>query len=149
MHHYIMNFAVYTLAMLGLIFVAFIIAKKVMTVETGIKKEKFLSIEDRLILEPRKNIYVVKAGNERFLMATDTEGSHYLTKLDYSNTLHVREEAPKEIPSTLQSGANIISFLGNQNPPLARNTPMDQPGMLRKILKRLNSTDFPNNRRIN
>lgn len=145
MHHYIINFAVYTLAMLGIIFVAFIAGKKLLMVDIKATKEKFLSIEDRLNLEPRKNIYVIRAGKERFLVATDTEGSHYLTKLDYSS--EPKEDCHQKIQSNTQID-NILSILGTSNQIIAKNNPVDQPRILRKILKRLDSKEFPNSGRI-
>lgn len=83
---YLINFTVYTSAMIGILFIGFIIAKKSLSINDGqSRKNKFLTVESSLSLEPRKNLYVVKAGSERFLISTDAEGSHFLTRLETNN----------------------------------------------------------------
>lgn len=80
------SFIFYALAMVGIIAVGLLVAKSSLNVGYfNNRKNQFLSIESFLALEPRKNIYVLKAGSERFLVCTDTNGSHLLTKLDKDN----------------------------------------------------------------
>ncbi len=86
MTEYIVNFSVYTMAIIGMIFVAFIMVQK--TLNGGSlsnKKNNFLSLESLLPLEPRKNLYVINAGNEKFLISTDMNGCKLLTKLETKN----------------------------------------------------------------
>lgn len=82
---YLANFAVYTLAMIGLIFFALFVYKKV--TDGASTKSNFLQIEDRINLAPRKTLCVVKAGKERFLIASDADRTSLISKLD---------EKPKE-----------------------------------------------------
>lgn len=83
MTDYVVNVGVYTLAMLGIFFIAIIISKKFLNMNITQKGEKnFLSLESRLFLEPRKSLYVIKAGRERFLIATNAEGSQLIAKLE-------------------------------------------------------------------
>lgn len=131
MHHYIMNFIVYTLAMLGVIFIAFVTAKKALSIDPKKDKDKFLTIESSLNLEPRKNLYIVKAGCERFLLSTDPEGSHYMTKLAEENI------PPKNTYSEKHSD-NILSIACQNNTPSGIS-------IMRKILDRLHSGDIPDN----
>lgn len=81
MGHYLINFAAYTLAMVGLIFLCLLVYKKsVMDGQKGTSAE-FLAVENRLSLSPRKSLYVVKAGNEKFLIAADVDKTTFLAKL--------------------------------------------------------------------
>lgn len=48
------------------------------------KNKNELDIENALNLSPRKTIYIVKAGNEKFLIASDAERTTFLAKLDAS-----------------------------------------------------------------
>ena len=79
------GFLVYMLAMLGVIFIAFLVVKKSFTFKSGKQKKSFLQVESSLSLEPRKNLYIVKAGNERFLISTGFEGCQFMTKIDDGN----------------------------------------------------------------
>ena len=90
MFGYLAGFCVYTFAMIGIILVGFIVAKKCMYGHgSANRKDKFLEIENSLVIEPKKTIYVLKAGNEKFLIASDMERTSFLTKLDSSNvTFH-------------------------------------------------------------
>ncbi len=81
MSGYITGFSVYTLAMIGVIFVALIVVKKCLTLTPGNKKNSFLKVENCLNIEPRKNLYVIKAGRERFLIASSGENCSFMTKL--------------------------------------------------------------------
>jgi len=82
---YLTGFLVYMLAMLGIIFIALVVVKKSMTFSSVKQKNSFLKIESRLNIEPRKNLYVIKAGNERFLVSTGIEGCQFMTKLGEKN----------------------------------------------------------------
>ena len=70
MGSYIANFTVYTMAMLGLIFFALFVYKKFMAGGLGGSSSKFLSIEETMNINPRKSLLVVRAGNEKFLVAS-------------------------------------------------------------------------------
>jgi flagellar biogenesis protein FliO len=82
---YLTGFMVYTLAMLGVIFIAFIVIKKTFVLSTPNPQKNFMKVESCLSLEPRKNLYVVKAGNERFLIAGGADGCRFMTKLSVDN----------------------------------------------------------------
>lgn len=74
-------FLVYTTAMIGLIFLALFAYKKFSV--TGQKtKSDFLAVEDVISLNMRKQLYVVRAGKERFLIASDAERTTFLAKLE-------------------------------------------------------------------
>ena len=79
---FIANFTVYTMAMTGLIFFAFFVYKKFFCGSAYGNKSGFLGVEDCINLAPRKNLYVVRAGNERFLVASDVDRTSLISKLD-------------------------------------------------------------------
>lgn len=79
MSTYLLNFIVYTTAMIGVIFVAVFVYKKFSY--NSVSKSQFLNVEDCISLAPRKNLYVVRAGKERFLVASDAERTTLISKL--------------------------------------------------------------------
>lgn len=89
MSGYLLNFIVYTAAMIGVIFLAVFAYKKFSY--TGVSKSKFLNIEDCISLAPRKNLYVIRAGKERFLVASDAERTSLISKLDENTILPEKE----------------------------------------------------------
>ena len=75
------NFIVYFMAMIGIIVLALYVYKKFSVSAFTIKKNNSLHIEDTLSLSPRKTLYVIKNGNERFLIAADLERTTLISKL--------------------------------------------------------------------
>ena len=104
MSSYLIGFTVYTLAMVGMIFLAFVVAKKTMFASPTNKKDKAtFVIEETLNLGPRKTLHIVKVKDERFLISADAERTSFLTKLvdkelkafnlaDYENDIDAQEE---------------------------------------------------------
>ena len=66
---YLVNFTVYTMAMLGLISFAVFVFKKFTDGTMRSNKSKFLDVEETMSLSPRKTLHVIRAGNEKFLIA--------------------------------------------------------------------------------
>lgn len=93
---YITGFSVYTLAMLGVIFVALVVVKKCLTITPGKNKNNYLKVENCLNLEPRKNLYVVKAGREKFLIASSGDNCNFMTKLE-ENSFFKAEDCKTEL----------------------------------------------------
>lgn len=99
MSGYFMNFIVYTSAMIGIIFLAILVYKKCSY--NGVSKSKFLNIEDSINLAPRKNLYVVRAGQERFLIASDAERTSLISKLDEKVNMKTSRHSVDELSSVL------------------------------------------------
>jgi len=91
------GFLVYLLAMLGVIFIAIVVVKKSLNFKSMKQKNTFLKVECSLSLEPRKNLHVIKAGNERFLVATGVEGCQFMTKIEGKNIPLKTETSVEEI----------------------------------------------------
>ena len=82
MGHYIIHFAVYTMAMIGLIFFALFVYKKFALSSISLNRKGILNVEDALGLSTRKTLYIIKAGKERFLIAADLERTTLISKLE-------------------------------------------------------------------
>ena len=96
MGNYILSFTVYTLAMSGLIFFALFVYKKVMQGSIGTKNSKILSVEETMSISPRKTLMIVKAGAERFLIASDIDKTTLISKLDNTETIE-KQISPERI----------------------------------------------------
>lgn len=106
---YIANFTVYTMAMVGLIFFALFVYKKVVSGSTFSKKSEFLGVEEHINLAPRKSLYVVRAGNERFLIASDVDNTSLISKLDDNLTCRRTDKSNEDLPI-------IVDFPQKQQP---------------------------------
>ncbi|OGI01878.1 MAG: hypothetical protein A2Y25_07955 [Candidatus Melainabacteria bacterium GWF2_37_15] len=82
MSSYITAFSVYTLALIGIIFVGLIVVKKTLMLNPEKNKNNFLKVETSLTIEPRKTLHVIKAGKEKFLISSSGEGCYFMTKLE-------------------------------------------------------------------
>lgn len=87
MGHYILSFTVYTLAMSGLIFFALFVYKKVMSGSISTKNSKILSVEETMSISPRKTLMIVRAGEERFLIASDIDKTTLISKLQNNESI--------------------------------------------------------------
>lgn len=81
MGHYLINFSVYTMAMIGLILFALFIFKCCMG-NSFSKKTSMLNVIDSMKLSPRKTLYVIKVENEKYLIAADVDSTSLIAKLD-------------------------------------------------------------------
>ncbi len=93
MNGYILNFIVYLMAMLGFITLAVFVYKKSLNFNTEQTDKNFLKVENSLRLNASKTIYVIKAGNEKFLIAADAANTTMLSKLNSNNSYeNINEE---------------------------------------------------------
>lgn len=94
---YLVNFSVYTMAMIGLIFFALMIYKKFSGMGILDKKSEFLKVEETLNIAPRKNLYVIRAGNEKFLIAGDSDKTTLISKLGIENGIYQTSTGTNEV----------------------------------------------------
>ncbi len=114
---YLINFMVYTMAMVGVIMIALFVFK---TFSFGgfAKKSSNLSIKDSMKLSPRKTLYVIEASGEKFLIAADMDRTALISKLDNkidSQELVQREDKSIDLKSfdgieSLDEFASIVDF---------------------------------------
>ena len=107
MNSYIINFAVYSFAMVGFFLAILFIYKKSVTPSGQLNKKDFLKVENTLKLSPVKTVYVIKAGNEKFLIAGDTANTTMLAKLENNET----EEEMQEIKEETSAELNPLKIL--------------------------------------
>lgn len=114
---YLFNFTVYTLAMIGVIFAALFVFKTFSN-KCFSKKSAMLNVEDSMSLSPRKTLYVVNAGSERFLIAADVDRTTLISKLDGKVNTElkvVREDNSSQLSSfdgieSISEFASILDF---------------------------------------
>ncbi len=115
MTSYLINFSIYTTAMIGVIFLALFTFKKFSNVCFS-KKSSMLSIEDSMKLSSRKTLYVVKADNEKFLIASDIDKTALIAKLDTkTDTKTSREDKSTRLKSfdgveSINEFSSVIDF---------------------------------------
>lgn len=112
---YLINFSVYTIAMVGLIFIA-LYTFKTFSVKGFGKKSALIKIEDATNLNARKTLYIVNAQNERFLIASDVDRTTLIAKLnDKNEQTKQREDKSSYLKSfdgidSLDEFASVIDF---------------------------------------
>lgn len=90
---YLTNFIVYMLAMVGVLVVAMLVFKHTAGGCAKSSSGKCLKVLDTLSIGPRKTLYIVSAGNEKFLIAGDTERTSLISKLNPKETCEERISA--------------------------------------------------------
>lgn len=113
---YLLNFIVYTVAMIGIISLAVVVYKKFSL--SGTSKSQFLNVEDCINLAPRKQLYVVRAGKERFLIASDVNSTSLISKLD-DNYSQIRNIAQKE--RSIDDLPSIVNIENRTNKKVFKN----------------------------
>lgn len=103
MSGYLVNFIVYTAAMVGIIFLAVFVYKKFSYCSTS--RSKFLNVEECISLGPRKELFVVRAGQERFLVASDVGRTSLISKLDDNSPVQ-KNEVVSSSSSVLKTNTN-------------------------------------------
>ena len=98
---YLTNFIVYTLAMVGVIVVALLVFKS--TTITGSKNaSKYLKVHDTLSLGARKTLYIVSAGEEKFLIAGDVDRTTLISKLGETKNIEFKQQAAETFKETFE-----------------------------------------------
>ncbi len=112
---YLTNFIVYTLAMVGVIVIALLVFKG--TTGGGIKGgSKYLKVLDTLSIGPRKTLYIVSAGKEKFLIAGDVDKTSLISKLNCN-----------ENPENEQNSAIAIDEIANYSTKSFKETMVEIP----------------------
>lgn len=107
---YLTNFIVYTLAMVGVIMLAVLIFKS--TSCHGIKGgAKNLKVLDTLSLGPRKTLYIVSAGEEKFLIAGDVDRTTLISKLGINKKNEVEVPQQENFKETMQNLSLKTSYM--------------------------------------
>lgn len=103
---YLTNFIVYTMAMVGVMVLALLVFKNA---TSGGNKGggKFLKVIDSMSLGARKTLYIVSAGEEKFLIAGDVDKTTLISKL---NTSSIAEDRIPAVASMREEDFSTRSF---------------------------------------
>lgn len=156
MLNYVSSFIFYTLAMIGIMLIAFVVYKKTFQ-PNGVEHKGIIKVIDSLAIGNKKHLLIVKIKNENFLIASGLEHTTFLAKLDSNlqpKTTQNEIIEAKEIEETNESLLNQI-----MTPPKAPineiqkhfqelyekkettnyNTQAHRKEMINKLLKEINS----------
>ena len=155
---YLVNFSVYTFAMVGFLFLAVDIYKK-SSVTIGNKgNTEGMAIEESLSLSPRKRLHVVRVNGEKFLIAADVDRTEFLAKLDNNEKTALPENViklnkPQKLVSEVENkpalkkvnntviGTSAIKteFIKSKESKLShiKNINMNKPSFMREVLRKL------------
>lgn len=111
---YLTNFIVYTLAMVGVIMLAVFVFKTTTSVSTK-GGSKFLRVHDTLSLGPRKTLYIVSAGEEKFLIAGDIDRTSLISKLENKQNIELKEQKIENFQDTMQNLTTKKSYIDKGN----------------------------------
>ena len=103
---YITAFIFYTMAMIGILIVGYIVYKK--TILTSKKDAKgMIKIIDSLPIGPKKTLLLVKIKNERFLIASGAEHTTFLAKLDEDEN-KINSKLSKQAMQNINKNSDFI-----------------------------------------
>ena len=104
---YIAAFIFYTMAMIGILIVGYIVYKK--TILTSKKDTKgMIKVIDSLPIGPKKTLLVVKIKNEKFLIASGAEHTTFLSKLDEDDS-KTNLKMPKQTMQNVNKNSDFTS----------------------------------------
>ena len=108
---YLTNFIVYTFAMVGVLVLALFVFKT--TASGNVKNgSKYLKVHDTLSLGPRKTLYIVSAGEEKFLIAGDVDKTSLISKLGESKFSDTKQVTSTEtFKNTLENLPTKTSYM--------------------------------------
>lgn len=145
---YIAAFIFYTMAMVGILLIGFVIYKKTFT-QNNSEHKGTMKVLDSISIAPKKMLLVVKVKNEKFLIATDADRTTFLAKLEdeteakapeikkesseISKEIQYKETQQARLDKIQQQFRDLYSNDEQENKP-------DRKEMIRKLLKDLNDT---------
>ena len=122
MAHYLIKFIFYTSGVIGLLLIAFIVAKNSLNINPSFRKKNGkLEIEESLPISPRKTLHIVRAFNEKFLIASDATTTTFLAKLNSNNEIEESYQnnfqeylEEKPVNNRLQQDNSVIKSMLNK-----------------------------------
>ena len=132
MIQYLASFIVYTLAMIGVLVIGFVVYKKTITSTPG-KKNSMLKVVDVLRLPDRKTLYVINCHNEQFLIASSNDKITLISKLNEKSGYRENE---LQIEKYLNEKLEDSEFDETNNPYINRET-KNKKYVIKSLLKEL------------
>jgi len=122
---YLIKFIFYTAGVVGMLLIAYVVAKTCQYNGSAFKKKNGnLEILESLPISPRKTLHIVRAFEEQFLIATDQNSTTFLAKLNaegeitQENHVEFREYMQENTPTkkaTKKNSSVIQSMLEKLN----------------------------------
>ena len=126
---YVTAFIFYTLAMIGIMLIGFVVYKKTYENAKGDNKG-LIKIIDSTPIDNKKMLLVVKIKNEKFLIASGVEHTTFLSKLEDDNTSE-KAEFSKEITKE-EVQRSVLDEIYEQNfAPTKKEVRFDDPQKVR------------------
>lgn len=138
---YIAAFIFYTLAMVGILLVGFIIYKKTLITSKNDSKG-LIKVLDTVAIAPKKTLMVVRVRSEKFLIALDSERTTFLAKLSEDAPKKEEQQKAQQKSSNedkLQQQFRELYALDNTKEPKQEVKP-DRKEMIKRLLRDLNET---------
>lgn len=132
MIQYLASFIVYTLAMIGVLVIGFVVYKKTIISTPG-KKNSMLKVVDVLRLPDRKTLYVINCLNEQFLIASSNDKITLISKLNEKSGYRENE---LQIEKYLNEKLEDSEFNEMNNPYINRET-KNKKYVIKSLLKEL------------
>ena len=92
---YVTAFIFYTLAMIGILLIGFVVYKKTFVVNKRYGKG-MIKVIDSLPIGNKKTLLILKIKNEKFLVASGAEHTTFLAKLDDNDNIELNENTIQE-----------------------------------------------------
>lgn len=135
---YLANFIVYTLAMVGVMMLAVFVFKNSVN---GTQKNgsKFLKVIDTMSLGPRKTLYIVSAGEEKFLIAGDVDKTSLISKLNPKQEVQSfqYEKTSSEFQETMETLAHKSSYIDKSIIRNRTNKKTDYDSVMKNLAERM------------
>lgn len=148
MGQFLFGFIFYTLGAMGVLLVGYIVARKVIntiSVSGSKNPRSFLNVEHGVPLEARKTMYVVKAGNQRFLVVTTPENVSCIGELNKDNLpLENRHQETRQVESRQVETRQVERPVESSFNRAIQNTPQ-VPQMHPDLAKTLKYQNFVKN----
>lgn len=133
---YLSNFIVYTLAMIGVIMLAVLIFKSTSSVG-GKNSSKILKVHDTLSLGPRKTLYVVSAGEEKFLIAGDIDRTTLISKLGLKDNIEIKNQKTDNFKETIENLSTKTSYIDRSSIGIYKTQNKPYDSVMKNLAERL------------
>lgn len=136
---YLINFIAYTLAMVGIIFLCLLIYKKCFLDLNQNNNHEFLKVENCINLSPRKTVYVLRAGDEKFLIASDVERTSFLAKLGDKDSSVEASVAKALKPENNEAARRVLDGVSISSELYSEESKITRLPVMKELVRKLNS----------
>lgn len=133
---YLTNFIVYTLAMVGVIMLALLVFKASNNVGSR-NNARFLKVHDTLSLGPRKTLYIVSAGEEKFLIAGDIDKTTLISKLESKDNTEVKIQKNEDFKETIENLSAKTSYMDRSSIGIYKTQNKPYDSVMKNLAERL------------